>query len=468
MIEFRGERRRAAGDERRRVARRSPRARRCTTAGEKAKRTGRRRGLGLRAGQDARGLLPGARRHPLRDREVAGRGAVRRPALDGDQDRRPRRRASEFADAIHAEFPDKMLAYNLSPSFNWDTTGMSDEEMRRSPRSSARWASSSTSSPTAATRSTALAAEEFATALQQDGMLALARLQRKFRLVESPYRTPADARRRPARRRRAAGLSGRTATTKAMGKGSTQHQHLVQTEVPTKLLEEWLALWTRALRARREAARRAAPAHAPARSCSSSGIYGDGDEKAGQRHLRPDPGPPRPQHPLGARPEHLRRAPAQEAADDADAPVPDPPLQGRARSTTSRPPRTTSYQTEKMKRHGIFSDVYQEVGEIIVADVNKAAHRGAARTRPRGAAPTDQQAGLNGLLYPPELRSTREKPREVRVECNSGGVFASGRWAEEGGGPVQQFAPAPNRGGVGDREPREATGIGCGGHGRRR
>src|SRR5207244_12503811 len=35
-----------------------------------------------------------------------------------------------------------------------------------------------------------LAAEEFATALKQDGMLALARLQRKFRLLESPYRTP--------------------------------------------------------------------------------------------------------------------------------------------------------------------------------------------------------------------------------------------------------------------------------------
>jgi isocitrate lyase len=38
-------------------------------------------------------------------------------------------------------------------------------------------------------------------------------------------------------------ISGRTATTKAMGQGSTQHQHLVQTEVPPKLLEEWLDLW---------------------------------------------------------------------------------------------------------------------------------------------------------------------------------------------------------------------------------
>ena len=32
--------------------------------------------------------------------------------------------AREFAEAIHAEFPDKLLAYNLSPSFNWDSTGM--------------------------------------------------------------------------------------------------------------------------------------------------------------------------------------------------------------------------------------------------------------------------------------------------------------------------------------------------------
>ena len=28
-----------------------------------------------------------------------------------------------------------------------------------------------------------------------------------------------------------------------MGKGSTQHQHLVQTEVPPKVLEDWLAIW---------------------------------------------------------------------------------------------------------------------------------------------------------------------------------------------------------------------------------
>jgi isocitrate lyase len=38
--------------------------------------------------------------------------------------------------------------------------------------------------------------------------------------------------------------TGRTSTTKAMGKGSTQFQHLIQTEVPPKLLENWLQMWT--------------------------------------------------------------------------------------------------------------------------------------------------------------------------------------------------------------------------------
>ena len=36
------------------------------------------------------------------------------------------------------------------------------------------------------------------------------------------------------------------------------------------------------------------------------------------------------------------------------------------------PTEDNIYQTEKMKSHGLFSNVYQEVGEIIVADVNKA------------------------------------------------------------------------------------------------
>src|ERR1700694_1750863 len=75
-------------------------------------------------------------------------------------------------------------------------------------------------------------------------MLSLSRLQRKMRLVESPYRTPQTLVGGPRSDAALAASSGRTATTKAMGKGSTQQQHLVQTEVPRKLLEEWLAMWS--------------------------------------------------------------------------------------------------------------------------------------------------------------------------------------------------------------------------------
>src|SRR6476620_11156872 len=151
--------------------------------------------------------------------------------------------AREFAEAIHADFPDQMLAYNLSPSFNWDTTGMTDDEMRAFPEELGKMGFVFNFITYGGHQVDGVASEEFATALRQDGMLALARLQRKMRLVESPYRTPQSLVGGPRADAALAASSGRTATTKAMGKGSTQHQHLVQTEVPKKLLEEWLAMW---------------------------------------------------------------------------------------------------------------------------------------------------------------------------------------------------------------------------------
>ena len=148
-----------------------------------------------------------------------------------------------FAEAIHAEYPDKMLAYNLSPSFNWDTTGMSEEEMKRFPKELGALGFVFNFITYGGHQIDGLAAEEFATALKQVGMLALARLQRKFRLLESPYQTPQTLVGGPRLDAALMASSGRTAATKAMGKGSTQFQHLVQTEVPPKLLEEWLAVW---------------------------------------------------------------------------------------------------------------------------------------------------------------------------------------------------------------------------------
>ncbi|MCC7418625.1 MAG: isocitrate lyase/phosphoenolpyruvate mutase family protein [Acidobacteria bacterium] len=149
--------------------------------------------------------------------------------------------ARAFAGAIHAVFPDKMLAYNLSPSFNWDTTGMTDDEMRRFPEELGALGFVFNFITYGGHQVDGLASEEFVTSLQQDGMLALAKLQRRLRLIESPYRTPQTLVGGPRLDAALMAASGRTATTKAMGKGSTQHQHLQQTEVTPAVLDRWLA-----------------------------------------------------------------------------------------------------------------------------------------------------------------------------------------------------------------------------------
>ncbi|MEX0676849.1 MAG: isocitrate lyase ICL2 [Pirellulales bacterium] len=151
--------------------------------------------------------------------------------------------ARKFADAIHAVFPNQMLAYNLSPSFNWDTTGMSDDAMRSFPAELGKLGFVFNFITYGGHQIDGLAAEEFAAALRQEGMLALARLQRKFRLLESPFTTPQTLVGGPRLDAALAASSGRTTTTKAMGKGSTQFQHLVQTDVPPSVLAEWLAQW---------------------------------------------------------------------------------------------------------------------------------------------------------------------------------------------------------------------------------
>lgn len=154
--------------------------------------------------------------------------------------------AREFAEAIHAVHPDKMLAYNLSPSFNWDTTGMTDDEMRDFPAALGGLGYVFNFITYGGHQADGLAAQEFATALRDDGMLALARVQRKLRLLESPYRTPQTLVGGPRADAALSAVSGMTATTRAMGEGSTQVQHLVQTEASPRLLAGWLDQWAAA------------------------------------------------------------------------------------------------------------------------------------------------------------------------------------------------------------------------------
>ena len=278
--------------------------------------------------------------------------------------------AREFADAIHAEFPDQMLAYNLSPSFNWDTTGMTDDEMRAFPEELGKMGFVFNFITYGGHQIDGVASEEFATALRQEGMLALARLQRKMRLVESPYRTPQTLVGGPRSDAALAASSGRTATTKSMGEGST-----------------------------------AAPAPGADRGAqeAAGGVAGAVGRPLPDRRDADGAATPPPRRLRRARPRHLRRQGDEPLANVVVDPIKDRHgrniLTVRDQNTFAEkmrkkrlmdvihlwlihrfkpeivyyvtPTEDNIYQTEKMKSHGIFSNVYQEVGEIIVADVNQ-------------------------------------------------------------------------------------------------
>ncbi|MGH3563858.1 MAG: isocitrate lyase ICL2, partial [Mycobacterium sp.] len=280
--------------------------------------------------------------------------------------------AREFADAIHAKFPDKMLAYNLSPSFNWDTTGMTDEEMKRFPEEIGKMGFVFNFITYGGHQIDGLAAEEFATALRQDGMLALARLQRQLRLVESPYRTPQTLVGGPRSDAALLASSGRTATTKAMGKGSTQLQHLVQTEVPRKLLEEWLAMWSEHYQLGEKLRVQLRPQRAGSELLELVIYHEGGDTEDKLANV------------IFGQFQDRRETTILTVRDQntfAEA------LRQKRLMTLIHlwlvhrfkadwvhyvtPTEDNLYQTEKMKSHGIFRDVHQEVGEIIVAEVNQ-------------------------------------------------------------------------------------------------
>jgi isocitrate lyase len=162
--------------------------------------------------------------------------------------------------------------------------------------------------------------------------------------------------------------SGRTATTKAMGTGSTQHQHLVQTEVPTRLLDDWLKLWA-----------------------GTNGV--PGTLRAELRPMTAGSG--------------LLELKVLDAANDTVANVVfadihdrrghtilsvrdqnnfDPALRNKRLMTLAHvflihrykagsvhyvtPTEDNLRQTQKMKARGLFNDVHTEIGQIIVATVN--------------------------------------------------------------------------------------------------
>ena len=277
--------------------------------------------------------------------------------------------ARKFAEAIHAQYPDKMLAYNLSPSFSWDTTGMNDEQMKRFPEELGKLGFVFNFITYGGHQIDGLAAEEFATALKQDGMLALARLQRKFRLLESPYRTPQTLVGGPRLDAALMASSGRTAATKAMGKGSTQFQHLVQTEVPTKLLEEWLAEWSKHCDYASKIRVQLRPHTAGSELLELSVLNQPSGEKLANvvfAYIQDRRG----------------RGILSIRDQNTLAPVRKKRLMmvvqlfliHRYNASSVHyvtPTEDNEFQTQSMKSVGIFSEVHTEIGQIIVAQVNK-------------------------------------------------------------------------------------------------
>jgi isocitrate lyase len=276
--------------------------------------------------------------------------------------------AKEFADAIHAVFPNQMMAYNLSPSFNWDTTGMNDDEMREFPLELGKMGFVFNFITYGGHQIDGLASEEFSASLRDEGMLALARLQRKFRLLDSPYRTPQTLVGGPRADAGLASVTGQTATTKAMGEGSTQAQHLVQTEVPTKTLEGWLARWAEFNEIPGPLKVSLRP-HTPGSDVLELAIIGATGDKVANMVFTT----------VQDRRHRVILSVRDQNTFDTNM--------RRKRLVTLlhlflvyrykaaaihylTPTEDNARQSESMKAHGIFSNTHEEVGEIIVADVN--------------------------------------------------------------------------------------------------
>ena len=149
-----------------------------------------------------------------------------------------------WADAMHAEFPHKMLAYNLSPSWNWDAWGFTDDQIRSYASELGKMGYVFNFITYGGHQTEALMNGRLARALREEGVLGFVRLiQRALRLANDPAQYPqtfvgggwADRFRRTTR--------GPSLTTTSISGKSTETQHRKSVEVPTSVLERWLRLW---------------------------------------------------------------------------------------------------------------------------------------------------------------------------------------------------------------------------------
>ena len=168
--------------------------------------------------------------------------------------------------------------------------------------------------------------------------------------------------------------SGGTAATMAMGKGSTQHQHLVQTEVPVKLLDEWLTTWEKHHGLKTSVRARLRPHSAGSELLELSIIHTPSDSSGPETKVA---------NVIFA---FIVDRRGRKILSVRDQNTFDTALRKKRLMTLIHlflvhrykassvhyvsPTEDNRYQAQKMKAHGLFTDVHDEVGQVIVADVS--------------------------------------------------------------------------------------------------
>jgi isocitrate lyase len=133
--------------------------------------------------------------------------------------------ARAFAEGVKAVHPEVMLAYNLSPSFNWDAAGMSDEQMQSYIPDLARLGFCWQFITLAGFHSNALVVDTFARDFAQRGMLAyvqdIQRQERTHGVETLSHQTWSGANYYDQLLKT---VTGGVSSTAAMGKGVTEDQ----------------------------------------------------------------------------------------------------------------------------------------------------------------------------------------------------------------------------------------------------
>lgn len=133
--------------------------------------------------------------------------------------------AKKFADGVHRAHPHQMLAYNLSPSFNWDASGMTDQQLARFNDDLGRLGYTWQFITLAGFHSNGLIITELARKFGDEGMLAYVRdIQRKERDAQVELLTHQTWSGAELIDRMVGVATGGMSSTAAMGAGVTEAQ----------------------------------------------------------------------------------------------------------------------------------------------------------------------------------------------------------------------------------------------------